>query len=180
MCLREVSSPPAQVLGRLHGQEVRPILIQRRRNPPELLLPESSLTVLARERASGQDLGRVQWRVGDMLDAGLGCFDHVVAMDSLIHYRAGDIVEAVAGLRARTHGTVLFTVAPRTPLLAAMHAIGTLFPKSDRAPAIEPVADRRLRRLIAEAPGLASARIARSQRIASGFYTSQAMELVCR
>ena len=32
--------------------------------------------------------GRIDLRVGDMLDPALGEFDHVVAMDSLIHYRA--------------------------------------------------------------------------------------------
>jgi magnesium-protoporphyrin O-methyltransferase len=122
----------------------------------------------------------VTWLVGDMLDPALGRFDHVVAMDSLIHYRAADAVEAVAGLAARTGGSILFTFAPRTPLLAAMHAVGSLFPKSDRAPSIAPVAERRLRHLLGDAPGLAWWQAARTQRIASGFYTSQALELVRR
>ena len=34
----------------------------------------------------------------------LGRFDHVVAMDSLIHYRAADIVAALDRLAARTRG----------------------------------------------------------------------------
>ena len=46
--------------------------------------------------------GRVDFRVGDMLDPALGEFDHVVAMDSLIHYRAADVVRALARLAART------------------------------------------------------------------------------
>ncbi|MFX6218458.1 methyltransferase domain-containing protein, partial [Acinetobacter baumannii] len=33
---------------------------------------------------------KIDWRVGDMLDPALGQFDHVVAMDSLIHYQAFD------------------------------------------------------------------------------------------
>ncbi len=32
--------------------------------------------------------GTIDFRVGDMLDPALGRFDHVVAMDSLIHYNA--------------------------------------------------------------------------------------------
>ena len=36
--------------------------------------------------------------------------------------------------------SILFTFAPRTPLLAVMHAVGRLFPRGDRAPAIVPVA----------------------------------------
>jgi magnesium-protoporphyrin O-methyltransferase len=63
-----------------------------------------------------------------MLDPALGRFDHVVAMDSLIHYRAADIVRVLAGLAARTRGSIVFTFAPRTPLLAAMHAVGRLLP----------------------------------------------------
>jgi magnesium-protoporphyrin O-methyltransferase len=140
-----------------------------------------TLVSLARERAGrAPGPGRIAWLVGDMLAPALGCFEHVVAMDSLIHYRAQDVAAAVAGLAARTGRSLLFTFAPRTLPLAAMHAVGTLFPKRDRAPAIAPVAERRLRRLLAAAPGLAGWRIGRTQRIASGFYTSQALELVRR
>ena len=73
---------------------------------------------------------------------------------------------------------MLFTFAPRTTALAMMHAVGRLFPRGDRAPAIEPVAEATLRRLLASKPGLAGWRPGRTQRIASGFYTSQAMELL--
>jgi magnesium-protoporphyrin O-methyltransferase len=58
-----------------------------------------------------------------------------------------------------------------------MHAVGRLFPRGDRAPAIEPVAEDALRARIAAEPALAGWRIGRSERIASGFYKSQAMEL---
>ncbi|GGB53104.1 magnesium protoporphyrin IX methyltransferase [Blastomonas aquatica] len=128
------------------------------------------LVDVARERApSGLD---IDWRVGDMLDPALGEFDHVVAMDSLIHYQTGDIVDVLASLAQRSPN-IAFTFAPRTPLLAAMHATGKLFPKSDRAPAIVPVAEARLTRLLAQR--LPSHRIAASERIVSGFYTSHAM-----
>jgi len=118
----------------------------------------------------------IEWRVGDMLGAGLGRFDHVVAMDSLIHYRAFDIVEVLRGLSERTEQSMLFTFAPSTKALRAMHAVGKLFPRSDRAPAIEPVPERLLRTLVTNA--LPSARIGRDERIASGFYTSHAVEVV--
>ena len=58
-----------------------------------------------------------------MLAPELGSFDHVVAMDSLIHYEAPDIVAALARIAPRVRRSILFTVAPRTHLLAAMHAI---------------------------------------------------------
>lgn len=122
--------------------------------------------------------GHIDFRVGDMLDPALGAFDHVVSMDSLIHYRAADIVAALSGLAARTSGSIVFTFAPRTPALSVMHAVGKLFPRGDRAPAIEPVAEDTLRRLVAVDPVLRSWRVGRTERIVSGFYTSQAMELV--
>ncbi|MFE1598871.1 magnesium protoporphyrin IX methyltransferase [Methylobacterium sp. ID0610] len=140
-----------------------------------------TLIGLARARAADPGLpGRLDFRVGDMLDAALGRFDHVVAMDSLIHYRSGDIVRALAQLAARTDRSLLFTVAPRTPLLTLMHAVGRLFPRGDRAPAIEPVAEGSLRRRIAREAALAPLAVARSRRIARGFYLSQALELARR
>ena len=42
-------------------------------------------------------------------------FDHVVAMDRLIHYAAPTSSRVLAGLGARTLGSMLFTFAPRTP-----------------------------------------------------------------
>jgi magnesium-protoporphyrin O-methyltransferase len=122
--------------------------------------------------------GRIDFRTGDMFDPALGSFDHVVAMDSLIHYRAADIVDVLAGFTERTTGSVLFTFAPRTPALATMHAVGKLFPKGDRAPAIEPVAELHLRSLLLDEPAMAEWMPARTNRVARGFYTSQAMELV--
>ena len=98
-------------------------------------------------------------------------------MDSLIHYRADDIIGALVCLTAPTRGSVLFTFAPRTTALAMMHAVGRLFPRGDRAPAIEPVAEGTLRRLLVSNPGLAGWQTGRTQRIASGFYKSQALEL---
>ncbi|WP_114375829.1 magnesium protoporphyrin IX methyltransferase [Elioraea thermophila] len=140
-----------------------------------------TLVGLARERAaSAPHAGRIAWVVGDMLDPALGTFDHVVAMDSLIHYRAADVVRVLAGLAARSRVSLLFTFAPRTALLSVMHAVGRAFPKSDRAPSIEPVAERTLRRLIAAEPALADIAIGRTERIHRGFYTSQAMELARR
>jgi magnesium-protoporphyrin O-methyltransferase len=142
-----------------------------------------TLVALARERLpsafrSGTGGGWVDFRSGDMLDPELGEFDHVVAMDSLIHYSAADAVAALQRLAPRTAGSIVFTFAPRTPLLAAMITVGRLFPRGDRAPWIEPMARSGLQRLIAEAPALQGYACARCERVASGFYTSQALELV--
>jgi len=137
-----------------------------------------TLIALARERTP-RDLGggAIDFRVGDMLAPGGMRFDYVVAMDSLIHYRAQDAVDVVSRLAASTERGVLFTFAPRTPVLSVMHAAGKLFPRGDRAPAIEPASARTLARLLADAPGLAAWRQARTRRIATGFYISQALEM---
>ena len=119
--------------------------------------------------------GRIDWRSGDMLDHSLGGFDHVVAMDSLIHYDEADMVRILESWSQRTRHSMLFTFAPRTPMLAAMRSVGRLFPRGNRAPWIEPVAEKSLRgRVDAHLPQWGARR---TRRIASGFYTSQALEL---
>ena len=138
-----------------------------------------TLVNLAREchrLAAHAMTGRIDFRSGDMLDEALGEFDHVVAMDSLIHYDTPDIVQALARLSQRTRGSMLFTFAPRTPLLAVMHRIGRLFPRSDRSPALEPQAEPVLRQALVAHLGPQGWSEGRAERVASGFYTSQAWE----
>jgi magnesium-protoporphyrin O-methyltransferase len=140
-----------------------------------------NLVDVARERAPANLVpGSIDFRVGDLLSPELGHFSHVVAMDSLIHYPAAEIIKVLTGLTLRTGGSVVFTFAPRTPLLSVMWTVGRLFPRSDRAPAIEPVSEARLRKAIDAAPALSAWRVGRTTRVVSGFYTSQAMELVRR
>lgn len=136
------------------------------------------LVDIARERApSYLGHGRIDWRVGDMLDPALGSFDHVVAMDSLIHYTLPDMVWALSALTRRCTGSILFTFAPYTPLLGAMNNVGKLFPRSDRSPAIVPIAESELRAALA---GFDGWEVRRSGRISRGFYKSHGMELVKR
>lgn len=133
---------------------------------------------VARERMP-EDIGRdsIDFYVGDMLDSRHGEFDHVVSMDVLIHYPCDDAVAAIADLAERTQSSILFTFAPRTIFLAAMHWVGKLFPRSDRSPAIEPVAQQRLSDAIAGERRLKGWRFGRTHLISRGFYTSQAWEL---
>ena len=137
-----------------------------------------TLVGLAGERTPADLPGRIDFRVGDMLDPGYGEFDHVVAMDSLVHYHAADTVRVIAGLAARTRVSMLFTFAPRTPALAAMHAVGGLLPRGQRAPSIVPVAESTLRRLLQQNPGLEDWGAGRTARVSRGFYISQAFEVV--
>ena len=169
----------------LHGRRILDagcgtgaLAVEAARRGAEVVAIDLSATLvkLAEERSpAGLD---ITWRVGDMLDPALGRFDHVVGMDSLIHYRAPDMARTVAGLAALCTGSVLFTYTPRTPLLTVMLTAGKLFPRGDRSPAIEPVTGGGIRKLLATDPAMDGWQAARSERISSGFYISCAQEMV--
>lgn len=135
-----------------------------------------TLVDLARTRIPPDIAHLVEFHSGDMLDPALGRFDHVVAMDSIIHYQTDDAVNALAQLADRTSGSIVFTFAPRTPVLAAMISLGRLFPRGDRAPWLEPMAESRIAHLMKGHRGLDGWSCGRTQRVSSGFYKSQAME----
>lgn len=136
-----------------------------------------TLVELARERLPRHlGGGSIEFRSGDMLDPALGQFDHVVAMDSLIHYKARDVVAALSKLAARTSTSICFTAAPRTPATLLMLAAGRLFPRGDRSPAIEPASPEQLQRLMTRDSSLMHWQPGRIQRITGGFYKSQALE----
>ncbi|PWR04120.1 magnesium protoporphyrin IX methyltransferase [Meridianimarinicoccus roseus] len=132
-----------------------------------------SLIDIAKTRLPDHLRPRVTFASGDMLDPGLGQFDHAIAMDSLIYYTDADIADALAALAPRISGSVAFTVAPRTPLLMAMWQAGKLFPRSDRAPVMVPHCPDRLARDLRALP----AEVRDLGRVHSGFYISHALEV---
>lgn len=178
----------------LHGRRILDagcgtgaLAVEAARRGAEVVAIDLSPTLvgLARERLAateGEALARrISFCSGDMLDPALGHFDHVVAMDSLIHYRAPDIVAALSRLAERTnprHGSIVFTAAPRTPATMLMLASGRLFPRGDRSPAIEPVAPATLEKLRAADATLKPWQSGRFALISGGFYKSQALEWV--
>ena len=130
-----------------------------------------SLVEIARQRLPESLKAQVRFESGDMLSADLGHFDHVIAMDSLIYYSDADICAALADLGSRTSGKVVFTVAPRTPLLMTMWYAGKAFPRSDRSPVMIPHAPAHLARVLRDTGHLRDL-----GRVTSGFYISQALE----
>jgi magnesium-protoporphyrin O-methyltransferase len=126
------------------------------------------LVQIAHDRLAPVLRAQVTFHAGDMTDPGLGDFDAVMAMDSLIYYSAADIGRTLQALGGRT-GRVVFTVAPRTMLLMAMWHTGKLFPRSDRSPVMIPHGLKDLTR--AAGPGLS-----RIGRVARGFYISDCLE----
>lgn len=141
----------------------------------------ATLVDLARTRVP-TDLngGSVTFHSGDMLSPDLGVFDFVVAMDSIIHYSGADIVRVLDGFAPRTRQSLVFTVAPQTPLLSLVFVVGKLFPKSDRSPAIVPIRATDLAARLSRAPLWSEFGLGRTHRVSTGFYKSQAMELVRR
>ena len=130
-----------------------------------------SLIRIAEERLEPALRDQVRFVAGDMLDPGLGAFDAVVAMDSLIYYTADDIGDALARLQTRTDGPIVFTVAPRTRLLMGMWYVGKLFPRSDRSPVMIPHAPMKLARAAQQAG--VRGHLRGIDRVTSGFYISQ-------
>lgn len=141
----------------------------------------ASLVGVAAERAAEVGMAdRVTFGVGDMRGAAGARYDYVVAMDSLIHYPPAVAVAVLADLAATATRGVVFTLVPGSATLRTMRKIGRLFPRSDRSPAVEPVEEAEVRRLVAAHPALAGWQLGRSARIRRGFYVSQAYELVPR
>lgn len=130
------------------------------------------------EASHGRFKGSVTFHSGDMLDPRHGRFDAVVAMDVLIHYRPADAVRVLHTLAERTSRQMIFTLAPGSRLLRAMLAAGKVFPRGNRAPAIYPVDPLRLVAEMLHHPEFSHWQAGRSHKVAVGFYTSQAMEVI--
>lgn len=126
------------------------------------------LVSIAQERLPDGLRTRVSFGTGDMLSPGLGHFDYVVAMDSLIYYTRPDLAAALTELSQRAD-QIIFTVAPRTPVLMAMWQAGKLFPRADRSPVMVPHDHRKLAR---DVTGLAKV-----GRVSRGFYISECLEV---
>ena len=127
------------------------------------------LITIAKQRQPAEVSGSLRLMSGDMFDPGLGHFDHIVAMDSLIYYSAEDIGATLDRVSSRILTNMVFTVAPRTPLLMAMWRIGKLFPRGDRSPMMVP-------HQAAQIAKSTAGKISDIDRVTSGFYISQALE----
>jgi magnesium-protoporphyrin O-methyltransferase len=136
----------------------------------------ATLIALARDRMPSDLAGAIDWRCGDMLDPALGTFDHIVGMDSLIHYERAEVVNALAQLAPRTLRSIVFTFPPRTPALVTLRWVGRLFPRGDRSPAIVPLAEQALKRYLLAA--LPRWQLGRGERVSTAFYKSHALELL--
>jgi len=138
----------------------------------------AELVEVARERAAEAGLeDRIRLAVEDMLAVPGAPFDHVVAMDSFLHYTPEQLPAALERMGTQARRTFVFTYAPRTAFLAVMHAVGTLLPARNRSPHITPLPHARLQEGL-DRLATQGWRTGRSYRVSSGFYISQAQEMV--
>ena len=140
----------------------------------------ANLIDVAKERAAEvYTPGSVEFRVGDMVADAPESVDYIVAMDSLIHYDEDDVLKVVETYTARAREAVLFTSAPWTPMLGAMHFVGRLLPhRAHRAPSIIPLKTQQLMSGIDDSVGTGGWNASRTARVNSGFYISQAIEVM--
>lgn len=108
---------------------------------------------------------RVRCHVSDLEDL-RGSYGVVACFDVLIHYPEPLFVPLLHHLAGLSTGTLFFTYAPATPLLAALHRVGGLFPKGQRRTDIQMIPERTVHATLA-ACGM---RAARSHQVSSGFY----------
>ncbi len=137
-----------------------------------------SLIKIARSRAPNffDSKGSVDFFWGDMLDPAFGEFEHIVLMDSIIHYDPNEGFELIKQLGQRCKSSMIFTFPPFTPVLGTMISLGRFFPKSDRAPSIVPMSENHVFKKINQ--DFPDWRIGRVNKVSKGFYKSQAVELI--
>ena len=119
----------------------------------------------------------IEYFAGDMKEKSFGNFDYIIAMDSLIHYSAEDVVSSIAEFSKRANNSVLFTVIPSTFALRTKLRLGKYFPKSERSPEVVPIGWGQLHQL---EDLKINAALKKIKRIKSFFYVSEAWELANR
>lgn len=108
---------------------------------------------------------QVTAHVGD-LESLEGSYDLVACLDVLVHYPPESFARLCKRLGALCRRQLLFTYAPHSPLLAALHRLAHLFPKGQRRMDIQMIRDAHVDRALEQA-GMV---VCRRQRISKGFY----------
>mgnify|MGYP000982678542 FL=1 len=131
-----------------------------------------ALIDIARKRIPTQLHDTITFQAGDLLNPDLGSFDYIIGMDSLIYYKPPVLAQTLTQLKQRCTGSILFTVAPKTPLLMAMWYAGKLAPRGDKSPVMVPQSAAQLSRHLGNGH-----RLTDIGRVHRGFYISQALEV---
>ena len=131
-----------------------------------------SLIEIAQRRIPSSLHNQIEFVAGDMNNTALGSFDYVLAMDSLIYYSQRELIQVLDNLLRRTSQDVIFTVAPKTPLLMMMWYAGKLAPRGDKSPTMVPHSPNALARALG-----AETILSDLGRVTSGFYISHALRV---
>jgi magnesium-protoporphyrin O-methyltransferase len=119
--------------------------------------------------------GHIDSLAADLEEVG-GSYHLVSCFDVLIHYPAELFGGMLAHLASLCQGTLIFTYAPYSPLLAAMHRVGGYFPHSQRRTDIQMIRDTQVREALASS----GMRLKRAARVGKGFYHVMLVEAVRR
>lgn len=122
---------------------------------------------------------RLEFVVSDLESAGQvvsGTFDLAICLDVLIYYPETEFSQIIQKLTQLAPRRLIFTYAPATPLLRAMHRLGRVFPKGHKSTELEIIGMRAIER------GLASAgmTLKRQREFNKGFYHVVLAEAVKR
>jgi magnesium-protoporphyrin O-methyltransferase len=93
------------------------------------------------------------------LEAINGQFALVACFDVLVHYPAESFTQLLRHLANLTESRLFFTYAPYSPLLAALHRLGGMFPQGQRRTEIQMIPAQVVQQTLAEA-GLRMQRVA--------------------
>jgi magnesium-protoporphyrin O-methyltransferase len=126
------------------------------------IAPQMAAAAEARLRAAGL-AGHF---VASDLEAIQGRFDVVACFDVLVHYPSAGFAQLCTHLANLTERRLLFTYAPYSPLLAALHRVGGMFPKGQRRTEIQMIREQEVHATLAAA-GL---RVQRAKPISHRFY----------
>jgi magnesium-protoporphyrin O-methyltransferase len=136
------------------------------------LAPQMAAATAANAAAVGLSDRLSSWAAD--LEEVEGSYSLVSCFDVLIHYPADLFSGMLAHLASLSQGTLIFTYAPYSPLLAAMHRIGAYFPRSQRRTDIQMIRDALVRQALASA----GMKLRRSARVGKGFYHVMLVEAV--
>ncbi len=115
--------------------------------------------------------GSVQFSQGDV-ESISGQYNAVTCFDVLVHYPQDAFVPVVQHLAQASTGPLLFTYAPYSRLIAALHWIGGHFPQGQRRQEIQMIPDNVVVKALADA-GMV---VRRTTSISHGFYHVKLLE----
>uniref|UniRef100_A0A7S3E9L0 Magnesium-protoporphyrin IX methyltransferase C-terminal domain-containing protein n=1 Tax=Rhodosorus marinus TaxID=101924 RepID=A0A7S3E9L0_9RHOD len=94
--------------------------------------PSSFVPKISACCSQGADASRVTFEAAD-LESLAGSYDLVCCVDVLIHYPDEKLRDMIGHLGSLTTGQLIFSFAPRTPLLALLKKVGDFFPGPSKA-----------------------------------------------